>query len=129
MLTQPPSNTEDRRTFRNSTFRNSTQWTERRVGNGQGNGLGTGGTGAAGRPEPMELGAMDQHSGADTSDTGSGTETEAANVMRSGGSRTRMTKRLTPQELEQHLREGLCFRCHKEGHISRQSPLKESARS
>jgi Retrotransposon gag protein len=124
MLTQQPSNAEDRRTFRNSApWRNPTPWTERRSGNGQGNGLPTVGSPAA-RPVPMELGAMDQDGGAET-DAG---ETEAANVMRSGGTGTRI-KRLTQQELEQHLRQGLCFRCHKEGHQSRQCPLNRSARS
>jgi Retrotransposon gag protein/Zinc knuckle len=132
MLTQ--SNSDDRGTFRKTTpFRNSTPWTERRsgngYGNGQGNGLPTVGTqsGSAGRPAPMELGAMDQHSGAEVH-YGTDTETESANLMRSGRTGGR-TKRLTQQELEHHLRQGLCFRCHKEGHLSRQCPLNESARS
>jgi Retrotransposon gag protein/Zinc knuckle len=130
MLTQQSSNTDDRRTFRNSTLRNSTPWIERKFENGQGNGLPTGDTGPISRPVSMELGAMDQHSDSRADGCDTGTETEAANVMRSGGSGTpRVIKRLTPQELEQHLRQGLCFRCHKEGHISRQCPLKGSARS
>jgi len=31
-------------------------------------------------------------------------------------------ERLTPQQLDQHRRQGLCFRCHQQGHMSRQCP-------
>jgi retrotransposon gag protein len=128
MLTQQPSNAEDRRTRNSVPWRNSTPWTERRFGNDQGsNVLPTVGTGTAGRPVSMELGAMDQPSGADMDSSGdAATELEAANVMRNGRGGT---KRLTPEEMEQHRRQGLCFRCHKQGHISRQCPLNGSARN
>ena len=125
MLTQQPSNADDRRTRNSTPWRNFTPWTERRFGNELPiNGTGSG---SAGRPVPMELGAMDQHSGTELDDRiGADTGTEAANLMQSG---VRGNKRLTPQELEQHLRQGLCFRCHKSGHLRRQCPLNESARS
>jgi len=122
MLTQQqPPKADDR-----GTFRRSAPWTERRFGNGQENGLPIGSTGPAGRPVPMELGAIDRHSGADMDEADTASEAQAANVMKSGG---RGTRRLTPPELERHLREGLCFRCHKPGHLRRQCPLNEPARN
>jgi hypothetical protein len=125
MLTQQPPNAEDRRTFR--PVRNSTPWAERRFGSETTRAkLGTS-VQASTQPTPMELGAMDQPSGADSDGSGDAAiESEAANVMRSGRGGT---KRLTPEEMEQHRRQGLCFRCHKQGHISRQCPLNGSARN
>ena len=125
MLTQQPSNAGDRRTFRMST-----PWSERRFGNLHGSDYRLGqptpvvpGSTATSRPVPMELSAMDQHSGAEIYSTDAASE--AANMMKGGGSGT---KPLTPQEVEQHLRQGLCFRCHKQGHLRRQCPLNVSTR-
>lgn len=57
---------------------------------------------------PMELGSISTEAEAEEEST------EQLLAMRN--------ERLTPQQLEQHRRQGLCFRCHQQGHLSRQCP-------
>ena len=57
---------------------------------------------------PMELGTMTTEPGATTEPT------DQLLAMRN--------ERLTPQQLEEHKRLGLCFRCHQQGHMSHQCP-------
>jgi hypothetical protein len=59
---------------------------------------------------PMELGAMTSEPDTESME---GT-TDQLLVMRG--------ERLTPQQLEEHKKQGLCFRCHQHGHMSRQCP-------
>jgi Retrotransposon gag protein len=65
---------------------------------------------------PMELGSMEQSE--DTSNN-----SEELNAMRGGG-----RGRLTSQQVEEHRKKGLCFSCHKQGHIRINCPLNQSAR-
>ena len=59
---------------------------------------------------PMELGSLSAETPAEQEPA------EQLHAMRSGN------ERLTPEQLEQHRRLGLCFRCHQQGHVSRQCP-------
>jgi hypothetical protein len=57
---------------------------------------------------PMELGSLSSESPAEEEPN------EQLHAMRN--------ERLTPEQMEQHRRLGLCFRCHQQGHVSRQCP-------
>jgi hypothetical protein len=57
---------------------------------------------------PMELGSLSLETPAEEEST------EQLHAMRN--------ERLTPDQLEEHRRRGLCFRCHQQGHVSRQCP-------
>ena len=57
---------------------------------------------------PMELGSLSSESPAEEEPN------EQLHAMRN--------ERLTPDQMEQHKRLGLCFRCHQQGHVSRQCP-------
>jgi hypothetical protein len=57
---------------------------------------------------PMELGTMTTEPEATTEPT------DQLLAMRN--------ERLSPQQMEEHKRLGLCFRCHQQGHMSRQCP-------
>jgi retrotransposon gag protein/zinc knuckle protein len=74
-----------------------------------------------GTSAPMDLGALSagvQHDdGQAEPDTA---QPEQLHAVRS--------ERLTPEQVEQHRRRGLCFNCHQQGHLSRQCPLKGAAR-
>ena len=68
---------------------------------------------------PMELGSLNITSseiGPEESETGA----EQLHAMR--------TERLSPEQVKEHMRQGLCFNCHKQGHRSQQCPLKGAAR-
>jgi hypothetical protein len=69
---------------------------------------------------PMELGALTT----DPQPEGSG-QTAAESIEELHALRN---ERLTPEQVEQHRRRGLCFHCHQQGHLSRQCPLKGVAR-
>lgn len=150
MLTQQSSTAGGTVNNDRRAFRGPTPWSNQRSGNFYGNGPAQYGpaaqannwaaaTAGSARPVPMELGAMDQDGGSSGTETdgtdADATETQAANVMTSRGRGTTTSSRttrppraLTPQEVQQHIREGLCFRCHQQGHLRRQCPLNESAR-
>ena len=70
---------------------------------------------------PMELGAMSaEQRSARLDDQTEQDSTEQLLALRN--------ERLTPEQVEQHRRRGLCFHCHQQGHLSRQCPLKGVAR-
>jgi Retrotransposon gag protein len=68
---------------------------------------------------PMELGSLNITS-SEIGTEESETDAEQLHAMR--------TERLSPEQVKEHMRQGLCFNCHKQGHRSRQCPLKGAAR-
>jgi len=68
---------------------------------------------------PMELGSISITS-AKSGMEESKADAEQLHAMR--------TERLTPEQVKEHMQQGLCFNCHKQGHRSQQCPLKGAAR-
>lgn len=73
----------------------------------------------AGTSAPMDLGAL---SAGAQQDDGQAEPDPAEQLL------AVRSERLTPEQMEQHRRRGLCFNCHQQGHLSRQCPLKGAAR-
>jgi thiol:disulfide interchange protein len=68
---------------------------------------------------PMELGRIQQQEQESTNDEN--TEEEQAYQQLNA-----MNKKLTPEETEEYKRQGKCFRCGKQGHISRNCPTRNN---
>jgi Retrotransposon gag protein len=68
---------------------------------------------------PMELGSLNSTS-AESGTGESEADAEQLHAMR--------TERLNTEQVKEHMRQGLCFTCHKQGHLSRHCPLKGAAR-
>ena len=69
---------------------------------------------------PMELGRIQQQEQESTNEEEDTEEEQTYQQLNA------MNKKLTPEEVEEHKRQGKCFRCGKHGHISRNCPTRNN---